>query len=513
MKNVYLRFSWALATACIFISLAHADTSPKKIAKQKWHMAKSPNFTVMSDAGEKRAIKLAQNLERFRLVFSLLTNVDLENSMRPVSLIATKRDNTYQFLTGNSKNMRNTAGFFMDTTNGNYSAIKLSKGNDKFNLSILFHEYTHYAKANLVSANSPYWYSEGFADFMGQIEFENDSVVNFGKPHVRHLQNISVMKWMPLETLLSATHIDSAKRDERYKIYSQGWLLVHYFSQDSERSKQKKKYFDLLAQGLSPREAIEQSTGMSLSDFEKTLRKHAKQRRHSYSQITLKSPFQDSDIQVRRLSDAEAVYEIGVFALQTSLGYSTSRPFFEKALKLKPDYANALTGLANTYLSSDSGKMTELINRSKEIEPKNPWTATISGHLNGWKMDEHDDEKSQKKYWNLAVKDYNLAIKIDDANLEAILAAADLYAKKNRNEKYLELIEYAYIVAPSNYQIRTRLIYGYLQSKQVEKADSIANLIRRNHHMSESNIKRFEDWYAKSKSDACDNDEEILSEC
>jgi len=213
MKNFYLRLSLALTAACLFISLAHADTSPKKIAKQKWHMAKSPNFTVMSDAGKKKALKLAQNLERFRLVFSLLTNVDLENSIRPVTLIATKREQTYTFLKGGSKKMLNTAGFFKDTSNGNYSAIRLLKRGDKFNLSVLFHEYTHYAKANLVSTNSPYWYSEGFADFMGQIEFEDDNVVNFGKPHRRHLQNIAVMKWMPLETILKTRCEDMRNRE------------------------------------------------------------------------------------------------------------------------------------------------------------------------------------------------------------------------------------------------------------------------------------------------------------
>lgn len=517
MKNVYLRFGWALVAGCLLINSAHADTSPKKIAKQKWHMAKSPNFTVLSDAGEKKALKLAQNLERFRLVFSLLTNVDLENSIRPVTLVATKRDQTYSFLKGGSKSLRNTAGFFKDTSNGNYSAIKLSKGNDKFNLSLLFHEYTHYAKANLVSTNSPYWYNEGFADFMGQIEFEDDSVVNFGKPHMRHLQNIAVMKWMPLETLLNTTHIDSKKRDQRYKIYSQGWLLVHYFSQNPERSKQKKKLFSLLIDGINPKEAIEQSTNMNFADFEKALRQHAKQRKYSYSKITMQSPFKDSDIEVRRLNKAEITYQIGEFALQTGLGYTASRPFFEKAIELKPDYADALTGMANTYLNIDMQKMTELIARSKEIDSNNPWTATISGHLNGWKLREQDDEESRKKYWNLAVRDYNQAINSEEVNLEAIVAAAGLYARNNRNEKYLELTEYAYVIAPSNFQIRTRLIYGYLQNRQIEKAESIANSIRRNHHMSEASIKSFEDWYAKSKSAMCGNDashnEEEVNEC
>jgi len=231
----------------------------------------------------------------------------------------------------------------------------------------------------------------------------------------------------------------------------------------------------------------------------------------------MKSPFKDSDIEVRELDKAEIVYQMGEFALQTNLGYSASRPFFEKALEHKPDYADALTGMANTYLGVDIEKMAELIARSKEIDPSNPWTATISGHLNGWKLRQQDDKESRKKYWNLAVRDYNRAIQANEANLEAILAAASLYARNNRNEKSLELTEHAYMIAPSNFEIRTRLIYGYLKSRQTEKAESIANSIRRNHHMSDANIKRFEDWYAKSRSDMCNNsaytDQEVLNEC
>lgn len=445
-----------------------------------------------------------------------MTNVDLETTIRPVTLVATKRDNTYAFLKGGSEKVRNTAGFFMDTTNGNYSAIKLSKGNDKFNLSILFHEYTHYAKANLVSNNSPYWYSEGFAEFMGQIEFENDRIVNFGKPAFRHLQNIAAMKWMPLETLLNATHIDSKKRDQRYKIYSQGWLLVHYFSQDSEKSKQKKAFFSLITQGVDARAAIEQSTGMNFENFEKALRLHAKKRKHSYSQITLTSPFKDDEIEVRKASKDEAVYRLGEFALQTGLGHLVARPYFEKALELNPNYANALTGLANTYLGIDVEKMTALIDQAKSIEPKNPWTATISGHLNGWKMNRQEDDKSKKKYWNLAVRDYNLAINSATVNLEAILAAASLYYNNRRNTESLELTELAYQIAPSNYSIRTRLIFGYLQDRQIDKAKTIAEAIRRNHHMSDAAIKEFEDWYAKTLSTACDDqalDDGKLNEC
>ena len=496
--NAFIKYS--LITSILLTSVCNAiaaepQTTPKHITKQTWYMAKSPNFTILSDTGKKRTVELAKNLERFRSAFSLLTNVTLSETMRPVTVIASKRDKTYKLLRGDSDVIKNSSGFFQDSLTGNFSAIKVSKQRNTFDLKILFHEYTHYAKANLVTNNSPFWYNEGFAEYMGQIEFKNDLVMNFGKPSPWHLHNINNTEWMPLEELLNATYIKSDEKERRYKIYSQGWLLTHYLSHNNKDRKVKWKLLSLLSEGVDPVDAIEQTTNNNFDDFENELRAYARKQKHSFQEIHLENPLDVNELSVVKLSKAEANYQIGEFILQARNNMDVARSFFEKAVEIDNQHVNAITGLANTYLGSDIEKMTRLIDQAKGIEPNNPWLATVSGHLNSWKMNIAEDEATRKEFWNKAARDYNVAINSSSLNVEAISAAASLYWNAKRYEKFLELTELTYLIAPSNYNIRTKLIAAYVTNNQLEKAEEIATLVRRNHHMSSEQLEKFEEWY------------------
>lgn len=489
------RLAVLMLISLVAIGSTEAKLSANKVAKQKWFIAESPNFTVIADGGEKKAVKLAQNLERFRAMFELLSNFKLDETIRPVKVYATKRESTYEFFRGNSKNLKNTSGFFSDRISGNYSAIRLYGNGSQ--LSTLFHEYTHYLNSNLSSENSPYWYNEGAAEYLEKTEFKDDRIILLGRPNMQHLANINHMRWMPLDKLLNTTHINSKNRNERYQIYSQGWLLVHYFESDSTRTTHKKKFLKLLLEGVKPNDAIEQSTGLSFSDFEKELKKYSRKRKFNYSKITLTSPLAVTDIPIRKLKQDEALYHIGEFALQVWGDFKLSKPFFEKAIEINPRNANALAGLANTYLGHDDVKMTELISKAKSIEPNNAWVATISGHLNSRRMKASTDDKQKIKYWNQAVRDYNIAINSGKINVEAITAAANLYFKKDRYKSALGLLETAYTLAPNNNSIRRRLIALYLASDEKDQAQNIANKVRRNHHLSDKGIDNFEKWYAK----------------
>lgn len=496
-RILLLKLASLLLISLIATSPSQAKLSPNKAAKQKWFMAKSPNFTIIADSSEKKAVKLAQNLERFRAMYELLANANLNRLIRPVKVYATKREATYNFFRGDSKSLKNTSGFFTDSISGNYSAVKLSRGGKKYQLSILFHEYTHYLGSNLSSANSPYWYSEGFAEYLGETEFKDDNTILFGKPNIHHLNNIDQMHWMPLETLLNTSHIDSKNRKERYKIYSQGWLLVHYFESSPTRIKHKQQFLKLLSEGVKPYDAIEQSTNLSFSDFEKELKKHSRQRRHYFSHINLSSPLDVNDIQIKKLSPDEALYQLGEFALQARGDFTLSKPFFEKAIDINPQNADAFAGLANTYLGRDDAKVSELIDKAKSIEPENPWVATISGHLNGNKMKKAKNTEEKEKFWNQAARDYNTAINSGKINVEAITSAALLYSYNREYKKSLELFEIAYDLAPNNHSIRLNLIVQYLANKKKDLADIIATKVRLNHHLSDQRIDEFEKWYSE----------------
>lgn len=468
--------------------------SPNKASKQKWYSASTANLTVISDDGAQQAVKLAQNLERFRSLYEILSNQKLDKNIRPVKLFATKRTSTFDLFRDWMNLSKNTVGYFSDTVNGNYSVLKL-KSNNKNQLSILFHNYTQYLSANLSSENHPLWYNEGSAAYMAEIEFVDDKTVLYGKHNARYINNIRNMDWMPLEVLLSANNIGLKNRKQRYKINSQGWLLVHYLNSTEELIKQKKVFLNLLNSGVKPKQALEESLDVSFSEFEKALKKYSRQRRFKYKTISIRNTFDNNEIKVNQLTADEVVYQLGDLALQNRGGYDQARPFFEKAISLNSSNANALAGLANTYLGSDDEKMASLIKKAKKVDPKNPWVATVSGHLNNRRFRMEENIKRKNLYRNQAVQDFNIAINSGKMNVEAIYGASTFYLIEKDYSKALELAMFAYDLAPSNHKVRTRLISLFLANKETPKALNVYNKVVNHHHGSEQSIVKFEKWY------------------
>ena len=492
----YLILFLVISIGFFSIENAQPKTSPKKVAKQTWHIVERPSFTLMTDAGEKRTKKMAHNLERFRLMFSHLTNAKLEHTVRPITIIASKREHTFAFIKGHSDALKRSTVFFKDSINGNYAGLKLFnyKYSEQTNLRALFHGYTYYASANLTKANSPYWYRKGFADYMSTLEFEDELTVNYGKPFHKNVRTLDNEKWVDLEQVLTTNYVASKHKKLRSQIFAQGWLLTHYLSQDSEKLRLKNRLFKLLNDGVEPVAAIEQSSGLSFSEFEKDLRKYSR-RKLNYQRISLSSPLKNKELAIRKLSKSEAVYRIGDFILQAGRGHLKARPYFEKALEIDPQYANAMAGLANTYLGKDIAKMTNLIDEAQSIEPDNPWAATVSGHLYSWKRNIENDKATKKIYWNKAIRNYNLALSSETINLEALLAAASLCWDVKKYDKYIELIELAYIAAPSNFEVQSKLIKAYLSNNQHNKAQSLATSLRKDSLISAKSISKFDDWY------------------
>jgi len=394
-RQPFIKFLLSIVGAAYCLS-AGATVKPDKIAKQKWFEASTSNFIVLTDKSEKAAIELAQNLERFRVMLELFTGSEIDRNLRPVKLIATKRVKTYRFLYGKGDGVRRTTGFFRDTLGGNYSALRLFSRSRDYNLSTVLHEYTHYLTANLAASNMPFWYNEGLAEFLGETQFKTDKVIHYGRPVIHHLENMAQTPWMPLDELLNTNHISHKKSRKRYKIYSQGWLLVHYLASNPEIGTKRDTFLKLLVKGVSPEEAVQSAFNFGIKELNAKL-KNYKRGPFYYSQITLKSPIDIGQIKVRRLAPQEVAYEIGEFVLQGRGHFGDARPFFETALSITPDYADALAGLANTYLGSDQAKMMTYVEKAKAIDKANPWVATISGHLHSWQMRTGESERGKKR--------------------------------------------------------------------------------------------------------------------
>ena len=494
-----------LLLVTIFSASAQAAVNLKKLEKHSWVKVSTDNFTVISDKGEKSATTLAENLEQFRLTFKLLGTVALPQDSRPVKVITVSHKDSYKMLVAGSENLKRTSGFFADQISGNYAVVYAGRADSKKTdrltaTSVLFHEYTHFLAASLSSVNLPYWYNEGFADYLSVVKFPDDTTISLGLPIEYHLNSLAAMRWRPIEEVLKATYVSHQDRKDRYRMYSQGWLMIHYMNVDSSRAKQLDNYLNLLANGADVDAAFQQAFSMPFAQLDKALKKYKQKRRFAYSKFILNKPWSLEGLKVEKLSTGDALYELGELLLNGRNDHPSAKALFERTLQLDPTHASALAGKANVLMFGELDKANEAIERAKALEDDNAWVSTISGHINArYARNAANNDEDYTRYWNLAVKDYNHAINAAGINLEALSSAAELYMSVGRWEKAKSLLEIAYSYAPSNYALKRQLIFVNLRLGNLDQAEKVIQSVKLNNHMSDQGMKWFDDWLEKQK--------------
>jgi hypothetical protein len=73
----------AAAALLALLSACAPGTTIQQVAQDTWIEARTPNFVVLTNAGEARARYLAQNLEDFRRLVIAATSLDIESNPRP----------------------------------------------------------------------------------------------------------------------------------------------------------------------------------------------------------------------------------------------------------------------------------------------------------------------------------------------------------------------------------------------------------------------------------------------
>jgi len=485
----------------IILSLAafasQAQVKPEKVAKQRWYQASTPNFTVISDRGKTETRRLTRNLEKFRALYALFFKVDL-SSVRPVKLMVTQKDSTYEMLYAYGEGVRNTGGFFITQVSGNYSALRSFPGFKDGSLSILFHEYAHYLQFNTETVSYPYWYTEGLATYLSSTRFFKGGGIHYGVPIDSLWQSLKRTAWMPMEKLFKASSISATDRRDFSRVYSQGWLAVHYFSSNSERNRRLSDYLRLVYEGASVDQAMQQGLKVTFDEFDKELQRYRNQRKLGYLDISKGLSLDISEPVIERMPAEKVAYEIGEFLLNAHGNYDLSRPFFKHALELKPDYSDAMAGLANTFLSETGRQqMKQYVEKALEIDHNNPWVRTVAGHYYDYEYDNAENEHTKNRFWKAAISHYNQAISRNAHNTEAMYSAAKLYMLNDHWSEALTLNEKVLALAPANYSVKLTLIENYYAMNQAERAEALITTLRHTPHLSEERAKNLEDYVIK----------------
>lgn len=210
-------------------------------AKDAWVEVKSPNFIVVSNAGEGEARRIADQFEKFREMFHQSFpnfRVDLG---KPLVILAVKNEDAMKTLLPaywEAKGRVHPAGFFMPGEERDCVAVQTNV-EAEFPYEVVYHEYTH-ALMDLNFQDLPIWLGEGLAEYFGNSTIQ-DKDIKIGKISQGHLLELQKNRLIPIDALLQAdAHSPYYNEQNRAGVfYAESWAIVHYLMTDPEARKRQ----------------------------------------------------------------------------------------------------------------------------------------------------------------------------------------------------------------------------------------------------------------------------------
>jgi len=370
-------------TAAVAVVLCLLLVFPLAAAKHDtWVEVRSPNFIIVSDAGEKQARKTAVQFEQIRDVFRRSLAVAGAHPSPLITILAVKDEDSMHALLPDywSKGHVHPSGIFFSWMGQFYGAARLD-AQQQNPYETMYHEYYHSLTLPYFP-NLPLWVSEGLADFFGNTEISSDHA-RMGLPDEALVYELH-HGFMPLDALFKVDHNSPFYNETSQTgiFYAESWALIHYLMVADHGSHKQTlmNYIDALNGGATQDEAASKAFG-NLKQLEANLKHYTDGSTFAYLKAPPPSAIPDSDLHVHELSDAEVdAVKGGFFATRSRT--QEARPLLEEALRLDPKLAAAYQNLAMVeLLEGNRQKALESASRAIELDPANSLTRYLRGYL------------------------------------------------------------------------------------------------------------------------------------
>jgi hypothetical protein len=218
----------SLALLSIALLTATLSILPARAGEPQWVEVRSPNFSVITDAGERRGRDVALRFEQMRSAFGTLMTKATVNLAVPLEIVAFR----------NTKEMRQVAplfhgkptqlaGLFQAGSDRSFIMLDMSVDDP---WTTVFHEYAHQLlNGNLQTEFDP-WFEEGFAEYFSSIQVDGKEA-RIGKipnDDYRVLQQVGMMKVTDLFKVVHYSETYNENGNARAAFYVQSGMLMHY---------------------------------------------------------------------------------------------------------------------------------------------------------------------------------------------------------------------------------------------------------------------------------------------
>lgn len=305
---------------CFFAVSFLASLPQAVISKDAWVEVRSPNFTVISNAGDKEARRVADQFEQFREVFHNTfpkLRVDLG---KPLIIFAVRNEDSLKALIPaywEQKGRMHPQGIYVPGEDRHYVAVQTNVESDN-PYQIVYHEYTH-AIMNLNFRGLPVWLNEGLAEFYANSAI-HDKDVEIGKVAPYHLQTLQQDRLIPLDALFLADEHSPYYNEANHAsmFYAESWAIVHYLMLDPEARKRQSLHTFMSSWDASGNQmdAAQQTFG-DLKKFGAAMESYARQRSFYVARVATTIHGDPKSYTSRPLAEAELNAQRALFYAHT----------------------------------------------------------------------------------------------------------------------------------------------------------------------------------------------------
>lgn len=405
-------------------------------AHATWHLAESAHFKVYSEGDPVELQQQVVKLEKFDRLMRTFAGTSKPSS--PVKLTLYHLRNMSAVAAALPYPTQGIGGFYSSSERGPF-LVATRKGDDDglrsarksvdqyakdWGSGTIQHEYVHHFMYQYFPGNYPSWYSEGFAEYYGSMEFPQEGVIEVGHAPVYRMDTIRQAPWLPAKKLLSARSYDDVG-DDIGMLYAEGWLLTHMAAQNPVRGKQLKDYLFKVASGSDYLTAATSSFG-DLDVLDRELRAHAKGLK------ALRYPIKAIDvgpITVRELTRTEDALLRTDMRIDTGFA-KADLPLVVRAtrsaLASSPDDVGGLEILARLQeFEGDRAGASETIDHLLRVSPGNATALLVKGRMASAALGAA--KSADKAAWTAARADLAAAIKAAPNRPEPLIAAFRSY--------------------------------------------------------------------------------------
>ena len=447
--------------------------------KQAWIELRSPNFIVVTNAGERQARRTAYQFEMIRAVFREYFGKKQESDEQPVIILAAKDENTLRGLIPEfwaQKGAAHPAGMYLGGSDADYIVLRLdvSLNQEAYEpFEPVYHEYVHYLTRQFI-ARLPLWMVEGLAEFYGNTRISDRSVA-LGAPSTSNLEILHDQRALPVSVLfeIDASSPYYHEQNKASVFYAESWALTHYlFARDwHEHTHRVSDFMKLLAAGVDPKDAATRTIG-DAKTLDEPLRNYTS--KSSFTAVKLEPPkIEESRFRARPVTDTEALAVRADF-MAHDRHYPEAQQMLQQASLADPKLGIVYDSLS--FLALQKGDAADAEKWSSE----------------GLALDSHDYRANYYYAWSL-LKGRSIDEEVlakAEASLRAVLkgnpgfvpaydAMAYVLAMGHEKEKLGE----AYMMAlqavdrePGNVQHRLRMVEVLERQQRAEDAVRVATL-------------------------------------